>query len=127
MYTGFSTGSATVLLVAELADDRTVVGSAELQQLFPLRCSHVGVLSLGVHPDFQQRGIGRELLRAIIEHARESGLVRLELYVRQDNLPARKLYEDLGFQHEGTRARFVRLADGSMVDDWIMVRFLDPF
>jgi ribosomal protein S18 acetylase RimI-like enzyme len=59
------------------------------------------------------------LMRRLIDHGAARGLERLELYVRADNAPARALYRELGFAHEGTRARFVRLEDGTFVDDLI--------
>jgi ribosomal protein S18 acetylase RimI-like enzyme len=111
------------MLVAE--SDGVIVGSGDLRQLSPARCAHVGVLAVGVHPEHQRRGIGRALVSALIEHARAAGLLRLELYVRADNPRAIALYRSLGFEHEGTRARFVRLPDGTFVDDWIMARFID--
>jgi len=118
---------STLGIVAELGD--RIVGTALLKQLGPSRCRHVAVLSVGVHPDFQRRGIGRALMEHLIAHARASGLVRLELYVRSDNDRAQTLYRSLGFAHEGTRARFVRLDDGTArlpeyADDFIFSMFL---
>lgn len=50
-----------------------------------------------VHQDSRREGIGRALLSKALEEAREEGLSRLELHVLSGNLPARKLYERLGF------------------------------
>jgi len=121
VYRAMSAGDATRFLVAEL--DGRIVGAAELRQLAPALVHHVGVLSISVHPEYQRRGIGRALMTALVEHAEACGLERLELYVRADNERAHALYRALGFAHEGTRARFVRLPDGRYVDDWIFVRF----
>ena len=118
-------GDATRSLVAEVEGDPRIIASAELHQLEPVRCRHVGVLSVGVAPAFQHHGLGRALMTALIDHARDRGLLRLELYVRADNERALALYRSLGFAQEGTRARFVRADDGSFVDDRIFVRFLD--
>src|SRR5947209_6202916 len=107
---------ASLRVVAEL--DGAIVGDLELKQLAPKRCAHVGVLSVGVHPKFQRRGIGRALMQHLIDHARRRGLKRLELYVRSDNHAAHALYRSLGFHHEATRARFVALDDGTLIDDW---------
>lgn len=51
------------------------------------------------------------------------GLHRLELYVRSDNERALGLYLSLGFETESVRRDFVRLDDGSFLDDLCMVRF----
>jgi putative acetyltransferase len=113
---------ATLRVVAEV--DGVIVGDAELKQLAPKRCAHVGVLAVGVHPDFQRRGIGRALMQHLIDHARKHGLKRLELYVRSDNDAAQALYRVLGFHHEATRAKFIALDDGTFIDDHVMALFL---
>lgn len=118
-----SVGFATRCLVAEL--DGVVAGYADLRQLAPAFCRHVAILSIGVHPEHQRRGVGRALMKGLIDHARRTELERIELYVRADNERAHALYRSMGFTHEGTRARFVRLPDGRYVDDWIFVLFLD--
>lgn len=121
-YRSIEVGSASLGIVAE--EDGRIVGAADLRQLSPARCSHVGILSIGVHPDFQRRGIGRALMQRLIEHAKASGLRRLELYMRSDNAPAEALYRSLGFDHEATRAKFIRLDDGTFIDDWVFSRFI---
>jgi ribosomal protein S18 acetylase RimI-like enzyme len=116
-------GDATLGVVAEI--DGRIVGTAGVRQLRPTRCRHVGVLWLGVHPLYHRRGIGRALMSHLIEHARAHGLSRLELYVRSDNASALALCRAVGFVHEATRARFVRLDDGTLIDDFIYCRFLE--
>jgi ribosomal protein S18 acetylase RimI-like enzyme len=55
------------------------------------------VLDIGrlvVHPDYFRRGIGQTLIRALGETA---GIKRIIVSTGALNLPARKLYENLGF------------------------------
>ena len=110
------------MLVA-LVDD-AIVGEASVQRLKPTFTRHVGVFSIEVHPAEQRRGIGRALVRACMEWAKARGIERLELYTRRDNDRARALYESEGFTLESVRTRFIRLPDGSYVDDLVYVRFL---
>ncbi|MCA9567435.1 MAG: GNAT family N-acetyltransferase [Myxococcales bacterium] len=105
--------------VAEL--DGRVVGNGSLHVFTPARCRHVASLAVGVHPDAQRRGIGRALMRRILEEARAAGVHRLELYVRADNDRALALYRSLGFEVESVRRDFIRLADGTLLDDLCMV------
>ncbi len=52
-----------------------------------------------VHPEFRQRGLARELMQHIIEYAQKDlQLSALDLHVWEMNLPAIRLYENLGFQ-----------------------------
>jgi putative acetyltransferase len=58
---------------------------------------------MGVHDDFNGRGIGSALLAELIEAADEwLAIKRLELTVFTDNAPAIRLYEKFGFEMEGT-------------------------
>ena len=111
------------LRVLEL--DGALVAQSSLQRLHPALCRHVASLAVGVHPDHQRRGHATRMMTDLIERARWEGIVRLELYVRADNTRAHGLYTRCGFVRESVRRRFVRLPDGTFVDDWCMVRFLD--
>ena len=111
------------LIVAEM--EGRIVGNASLQR-FGGRRSHVGAIGMGVHDDFQRRGIGRALLNALVEMADEwLGLVRLELDVNVDNEPAIGLYRAAGFEVEG-RARQSTLRAGAYVDCFTMARLRPP-
>ena len=50
----------------------------------------------GILPDFQGMGLGTELAERSLEWIREMGY-QVKLEVHKKNLPARKLYEKLGF------------------------------
>jgi ribosomal protein S18 acetylase RimI-like enzyme len=52
---------------------------------------------LYVVPPLRGRGIGRALLEAAIEHARERGADHMDLGTSEDDVAARALYESLGF------------------------------
>lgn len=115
-----------VWLIAHFADGTgSALGQAGARRFRPSFVGHVASLSLGVHPEVQGLGIGRMLLEAVMAWADDVAppIERLELYVRDDNLRARRLYESCGFAPEGVRKRFIKLPSGAYVDDWIMVRF----
>lgn len=57
------------------------------------------VYVVGVSPAAQGRGLGRVLTVAGLHHLAARGVAEVLLYVESDNTPARRLYEDLGFQH----------------------------
>jgi ribosomal protein S18 acetylase RimI-like enzyme len=52
---------------------------------------------LYVVPELRGRGIGRALLEAAIEHARERGADTMDLGTSEEDVAARALYERLGF------------------------------
>jgi len=55
-----------------------------------------------VDPGVRGRGVGRVLVEAALASAREAR-ARVGLYVREDRLEARRLYEQLGFRPVGRR------------------------
>lgn len=66
------------------------------------------------------RGIGTRTLRAVLSHAFDTvGLHRVGLEVYDHNPRARRLYERIGFVHEGTLRDALRL-DGRWVDAHLM-------
>lgn len=56
------------------------------------------IATLGVHPDYQRRGIGEALLAACEDRLREP---LLKLTVRASNEPAIALYNKFGYQRAG--------------------------
>ncbi|GAB3855479.1 hypothetical protein GCM10028801_11170 [Nocardioides maradonensis] len=73
---------------------------------------HGEVYVVGVAPSAQGRGLGRVLTVAGLNHLTERGVREILLYVESDNLPARRLYESLGFTHApaDTHVQFRRSA-----------------
>ena len=53
--------------------------------------------NVGVHPDYQRRGIAGDLMRASLEMIRRRGAARVILQVNYDNEAALRLYERAGF------------------------------
>ena len=64
------------------------------------------VYVVGVDPGEQGNGLGRALTLAGLRHLREAGLPQAMLYVDEDNVPAIRLYEALGFTRTRTDAMY---------------------
>ncbi len=64
------------------------------------------VYVVGVDPAGQGGGLGRALTLAGLHYLRSKGLPEVMLYVDEDNTPAIRLYESLGFTHRGTDVMF---------------------
>ncbi|HKH27466.1 MAG TPA: ribosomal protein S18-alanine N-acetyltransferase [Sphingomicrobium sp.] len=63
------------------------------------------LLLLAVSPEFRRRGIGRMLLRQFLDHARDRGVTRVHLEVREGN-PAVTMYRSAGFGLAGRRPKY---------------------
>jgi ribosomal protein S18 acetylase RimI-like enzyme len=83
-------------------------------------------LTVAVDPDFQGRGIGESLFRALFAGAATltPKIERIELVVREGLTHAIRLYERLGFQLEGRFERRFRVPNGTYEADLPMARFL---
>lgn len=78
--------------------------------------------TIGVHPDYQGRGVGRRLLEGLLRHADElRATVFLE--VRTDNDVAIALYRRNGFEQVGLRRNYYR---PSGADAYTMRRAVRP-
>jgi ribosomal-protein-alanine N-acetyltransferase len=62
--------------------------------------------NIAVHPRAQRRGLGRRLLRALLDLARAEGCLSATLEVRPSNTAARALYEGEGFTAAAIRPRY---------------------
>lgn len=61
------------------------------------------IVNIAVHPACRKKGYGKMLLSALINEARNMGVVLLHLEVRASNISARALYEKFGFSIDGIR------------------------
>jgi RimJ/RimL family protein N-acetyltransferase len=106
----------TVVLLA--FQQNRVVGNLNvfLQRSWAQRLKGNGELIIYLHQDFQGVGLGTAMMREGIDLSRRKGLHRLSLSVIADNLNATKLYEKVGFQHEGSRREDYLGEDGRYHD-----------
>ena len=80
-------------LVAEI--DGRIVGHCSI---VPTEDGKKVDLSIFVHQDYQDRGIGQKLLRNMIEYARKVGFDGIMLVTERSNERALHVYRKLGFQ-----------------------------
>jgi RimJ/RimL family protein N-acetyltransferase len=98
------------VFVAE-AEDGTVVGRLSIARDQHPASRHVADVGLMVAQSHRRRGVGRALLGAAVEWAREQRVRKLELHVFPHNTAAIALYEQFGFEREGYRKGHYRRGD----------------
>lgn len=69
------------------------------------------VMTIGVDPAAQRRGLGSALIGALVSRARDLGAEAILLEVRVDNEPALALYRRHGFELLGRRRRYYQPGD----------------
>jgi ribosomal protein S18 acetylase RimI-like enzyme len=96
-YTGWLTNST----VFGAFQNSQLVGTASFTQQSGLKDSHKGLLrAMYVRPTARRSGVGRQLVQAVIELARQK-VEQIQLAVVSDNQPALRLYQTLGFRQYG--------------------------
>ena len=68
--------------------------------------------NIAVAPEYQGKGYGRLLLDHAIQQAKERLSYQTFLEVRESNLPAKALYESMGFACAGVRKAYYSTANG---------------
>lgn len=114
--------SNAVYFVAEC--NGNIAGHAFLE-IPPLQSlKHIAQLNIAVHKGFQNRGVGTQLMKRIIEWTKESeSIEKIELNVRASNTQAIALYKKMGFLEEGCLKRHVKTGNG-YIDDILMALHL---
>lgn len=85
------------------ADERGIDSSIIGYGGFWMMLDEAHICTLGVHPDWRQRGVGELLLSSMIYEAAQLDAQVVTLEVRVSNLPAQRLYEKYGFTSVGVR------------------------
>jgi ribosomal protein S18 acetylase RimI-like enzyme len=96
-----------------------LIGTASFTQLSGLKDSHKGLLrAMYVRPTHRRSGAGRQLVRAVIETARQK-VEQIQLSVVSDNQPAIRLYQTLGFRQYGLEKNALK-HNGKYSDEILM-------
>lgn len=104
-----------------------IIGTATLILNEPQsRASHVASFGIAVHPDFQRKGLAKQLLAALEQVARDQGIKKIEVNFYDGN-PAAALYQSLNYDFEGRRLKKGRLNDGTYVDEILLSKFIKTF
>lgn len=70
------------------------------------------IMNIVVRKDFRNKKIGKKLLTSLIQKAKEQDIKTVFLEVNSKNLPALKLYENIGFKKIGIRKNYYKNSDG---------------
>lgn len=92
-------------------DPDRVIGFALTRQVL----DEEEILLIAVHPAHRGHGVGKKLLREVIERARGRSVTRVFLEMRDGN-EAEHLYRTFGFEKIGQRAGYYRGAIGGPID-----------
>jgi len=85
---------------------------------------HVGVIGIAIRSGFRDLGIGTEMIKTLVEQAKEMGLKVLTLSAFASNKRAVHVYERVGFVQTGRiPKKFSK--EGKYIDEIVMTRVLE--
>lgn len=87
---------------------------------FWLVADQAHVNNLAVMPELRGRGLGTQLLEALIAETAHIGATVVTLEVRESNKPALHLYQSAGFKEEGVRKNYYT----NPVEDALILSFM---
>lgn len=84
-----------------------IVGNLSLIPLYRNGRLYYLIANVAVHPEYRQRGIGRQLTQTALDNLRERDVETAWLQVRDDNPAALNLYHSLGFVERARRTTWL--------------------
>lgn len=105
--------------------DGEIAGNCEVRFNKRLKIRHRSNVGIGLKRRFWNLGIGTAMFEELIRVVREKeGVTQMELEFAQGNERGRALYEKMGFRVIGCRPDAFRLKDGTMLDEYMMLKVL---
>jgi len=103
--------AGVALVLARESEEGEAIGFSLLRTV----ADESELLLIAVMPSEHRRGVGRMLLDDFLDRARNDGVVRVHLEVRDGN-SAVSLYRDAGFSPVGRRRNYSHAPDGRRFD-----------
>jgi [ribosomal protein S18]-alanine N-acetyltransferase len=107
-------------LVHRLKKGRKIIGFSVSR----MAADEAEILSIAVAPPHRGRGLSGKLLLTHLGHLAGRGVRKVFLEVEENNEPARRLYERMGFTVVGRRENYYRQSDGKTMNALLMRRDL---
>jgi [ribosomal protein S18]-alanine N-acetyltransferase len=123
-----TTNALAVYLVVRAADDKwqmangseSVTAGGHPSAIlayggFWLLLDEAHIATVASHPDWRGCGLGQWLMVALLDTAVARGAASSTLEVRAGNLPAKDLYQKLGYEVTGVRKRYYRDGEDGLI------------
>lgn len=99
---------ASLQWIAETMPPESAQGNIAGMIVVWLVLDEAHIATLAVHPDYRERGIGKQLLSVALRESTHKGAQRAMLEVRAGNLAAQNLYHKFGFEVVSRRPRYYK-------------------
>lgn len=104
--------------------DDILAGNCRIVRHNKRKNMHRADVMIALYQKFWNLGIGTAMFQEMIALAKEWGILQLELEVIEGNNRAIALYEKMGFETVAAKPNAIRLEDGTMRKEFLMVKTL---
>ncbi len=103
--------------------DGKVAGNCQISWSKGLKTRHRASVAIALFKEYWNQGIVTRLFRELIRIAEANeNILQMELEFIEGNQRARALYEKMGFRIAGIKPDAIRLKDGTLLNEYYMVR-----
>jgi len=103
--------------------DGRVVGNCEISFFRGMKTRHRASIGIALISEFWNQGIGTKMFEEMIRLAEtREEVTQLELEFVEGNARARHLYEKMGFRIAGVHPNAIRLKDGTLLNNYLMIK-----
>lgn len=105
--------------------DGKVAGNCEVSVYTGMKKKHRASVAIALLSEYWNQGIGTRMFQEMIRIAESfENVIQIELEFVEGNTRARHLYEKMGFRITGVRPNAIRLKNGSLLNEYMMVKEL---
>lgn len=103
--------------------DGKVAGNCQITWSKGMKTRHRAAVAIALLKEYWNQGIGTRMFQELIRIAEENpNILQMELDFVEGNTRARALYEKMGFRITGVRPNAIRLKDGTLLNEYTMIR-----
>ena len=103
--------------------DGKLVGNCQIMWTTGIKTRHRAAVAIALLKDYWNLGIGTKMFQELIRIAENNpNILQMELDFVEGNIRARALYEKMGFRITGVRPDAIRLKNGTLLNEYSMVR-----
>jgi RimJ/RimL family protein N-acetyltransferase len=105
--------------------DGVIAGVCDIRASTNIKTRHRAAVAIAQRRDFWNLGIGTKMFEELIRIAESlDDVIQMELEVIEGNDRARHLYEKMGFRIAGIHPNAIRLKNGTLLNEYIMIKEL---
>ncbi len=100
-----------------------VAGNCQIVWKTGIKTRHRAAVAIALLKDYWNQGIGTRMFQELIRIAENNkNILQMELEFVEGNTRARALYEKMGFRIAGIKPNAIRLRDGTLLNEYYMIR-----